>query len=176
VTEPAEQSAAEPVERPAAAQPMDDPAAGVVVRPVAARDAARWRELFAAYGAFYGTTFTPAVLDGVWAWLMDDAHPVRALVAERDRTVIAFAHVRDQPDTFTAGPSWFLDDLFTDPSSRGSGAATALLGAIEEHARAEGGGTVRWITGADNATAQRLYDRVATRTSWVTYEREVGAT
>jgi GNAT superfamily N-acetyltransferase len=167
VTEPAEQPAAGLVARPAA---------GLVVRPVAARDSVRWRELFAAYGAFYGTTFAPGVLDGVWAWLMDDAHPVRALVAERDGVVIGFAHVRDQPDTFTAGPSWFLDDLFTDPSSRGTGAATALLGAIEEHARAEGGGTVRWITGADNSAAQRLYDRVATRTTWVTYEREVTTT
>ena len=55
---------------------------------------------------------------------------VRALVAERDGVVIGFAHVRVQPDTFTAGPSWFLDDLYTDPSSRGTGAATALLGAI----------------------------------------------
>lgn len=159
-----------------AGEPTVQLTAGLVVRPVAARDAARWRELFAAYGAFYGTTFAPAVLDGVWAWLMDDAHPVHALVAERDGVVIGFAHVRDQPDTFTAGPGWFLDDLFTDPSSRGAGAATALLGAIEEHARAEGGGTVRWITAADNAAAQRLYDRVATRTTWVTYEREVSAT
>ncbi len=148
----------------------------LVVRPVAASDSARWRELFAAYGAFYGTALSPDVLDGVWDWLMDDAHPVHALVAEKGGTVIGFAHVRDQPDTFTARPSWFLDDLFTDPSSRGSGAATALLGAIEEHARAEGGGTLRWITSADNATAQRLYDRVATRTQWVVYEREVSAT
>jgi hypothetical protein len=29
---------------------------------------------------------------------------------------------------------------------------------------------VRWITAADNATAQRLYDRVATKTAWVTYD------
>jgi hypothetical protein len=33
---------------------------------------------------------------------------------------------------------------------------------------------LRWITAADNVTAQKLYDRIATRTSWVTYERELG--
>ncbi len=29
---------------------------------------------------------------------------------------------------------------------------------------------VRWITAADNYTAQRAYDRVASRTTWVTYD------
>ncbi len=149
--------------------------AGLVVRPIAAGDEERWRALFTAYGAFYETVFSATVLDGVWAWLMDPAHPEHALVAEKDGAVIGFAHVRDQPDTFTAGPSWYLDDLFTDPAHRGEGAATALLAAIEENARTHGGGTVRWITAADNTTAQRLYDQVATRTTWVTYEREVSA-
>jgi hypothetical protein len=32
------------------------------------------------------------------------------------------------------------------------------------------GGSLRWITAADNERAQRAYERVATRTSWVTYE------
>jgi hypothetical protein len=29
---------------------------------------------------------------------------------------------------------------------------------------------VRWITAEDNARARRLYDRVAQKTHWVTYE------
>ena len=33
-----------------------------------------------------------------------------------------------------------------------------------------GHGGVAWITADDNATAQQLYDRIAKRTSWVTYE------
>ncbi|MEN9620600.1 MAG: hypothetical protein RL499_793, partial [Actinomycetota bacterium] len=119
------------------------------------------------------TAFDDAVLDGVWAWLMDAEHPQFCLVAEVDAEVVGFAHVREQPDTFTAGPGWFLDDLYTAPESRGSGAGSALIAAIEQHARAHGGGTIRWITAADNERAQRVYDRLATRTTWVTYEKEV---
>lgn len=144
----------------------------VTVRPIAAGDAARWRELFTAYGVFYETDFDDAVLDGVWAWLMDAEHPLFCLVAEHDGQVVGFAHVREQPDTFTAGPGWFLDDLYTAPEARGAGTGTALLDAIAEHARAHGGGTIRWITAADNERAQRVYDRLATRTTWVTYEKE----
>jgi ribosomal protein S18 acetylase RimI-like enzyme len=145
----------------------------VTVRAIEERDAARWRELFTAYGVFYETAFDDAVLDGVWAWLMDAEHPLFCLVAERGTEVVGFAHVREQPDTFTAGPGWFLDDLYTAPESRGTGAGSALIEAIADHARTRGGGTVRWITAADNERAQRVYDRVATRTSWVTYEKEV---
>ena len=147
----------------------------VTVRPIGASDAARWRELFTAYGVFYETDFDDAVLDGVWAWLMDAEHPLFCLVAEHDGQVVGFAHVREQPDTFTAGPGWFLDDLYTAPEGRGAGAGTALLDAIAEHARAHGGGTIRWITAADNERAQRVYDRLATRTTWVTYELDTSA-
>ena len=145
----------------------------VTVRPVEARDEQRWRELFTAYGVFYETAFDDAVIDGVWAWLTDAQHPLLCLVAEIDAEVVAFAHLREQPDTFTAGPGWFLDDLYTEPAVRGSGAGTALLESITAHARAHGGGTVHWITAADNERAQRVYDRLATRTTWVTYEKEV---
>lgn len=149
------------------------PSGSVTVRAIEARDEARWRELFTAYGEFYETAFDDAVLDGVWAWLMDAQHPLFCLVAELETGVVGFAHVREQPDTFTAGPGWFLDDLYTEPEARGSGAGTALIAAIEQHARARGGGTVRWITALDNERAQRVYDRLATRTTWVTYEKEV---
>lgn len=144
----------------------------VTVRPIEAGDAARWRELFTAYGVFYETAFSDEVLDGVWAWLMDAHHPLRCLVAVRGNRVVGFAHVREQPDTFTASPGWYLDDLYTEPEARGSGAGTALITAIEQHARAHGGGTVRWITALDNEPAQRVYDRLATRTTWITYEKE----
>lgn len=153
-----------------------DPSAGrggLLVRWVCPSDAEVWRELFRAYGSFYATTFDDVVLDGVWAWLLDPRHPEVCLVAEVGREVVGFAHARQEPDTFTAGPGWHLDDLYTDPAHRGRGIGTALIDALARHAAGNGGGTVRWITAADNSRAQRVYDRLAVRTSWVTYEREV---
>ena len=74
------------------------------------------------------------------------------------------------PDTFSTGLDWYLDDLFTDPAARGTGVASALIDRLTELARATGPGTLRWITAEDNVTAQRVYDRLAKRTTWVTYE------
>ena len=98
----------------------------VHVRPIDEGDHARWRELFTAYGVFYETEFPASVLEGVWAWIRDPEHPLLCFVAVDDAgTIVGFAHVREQPDTFTAGPGWYLDDLFTDPDARGQGIATS---------------------------------------------------
>jgi GNAT superfamily N-acetyltransferase len=105
---------------------------------------------------------------------MEESHPLRCFVAEVDGQVQGFAHLRFQHDTFTAGAGWFLDDLFTDPDARGGGVATALISALDDYASAHGGGTLRWITASNNDRARRLYDTLATATTWVTYEREVG--
>lgn len=144
------------------------------IRPVTAADHEAWRELFRAYGVFYETTFSDQVLDGVWGWLMDPTHEVHAIVAERDGDLVGFAHIRRLWDTFTAGPGWFLDDLYVAPEQRGTGVARALIERGYADAEAAGGGTFRWITAAGNETAQLLYDRIATRADWVVYEKELG--
>lgn len=134
-------------------------------------DEAEWRELFRAYGVFYETEFTDNVLEAVWWQLLEEGSGVDALVAELDGSVIGFAHYRSHPDTFTGGRDWFLDDLFVDPEVRGAGVATALIEHLIGLARAsEPAGTLRWITADDNARAQRVYDRIAKKTTWVTYE------
>ncbi len=142
------------------------------VRDIRELDHDAWRVLFRDYGVFYKTEFSDLVLDGVWAWLMDAESDVCAVVAVSEGTVVGFAHYRSLPDTFTAAHAWFLDDLYVAPGHRGGGAATALIEAVAERAASDGGGTLRWITASDNETAQRVYDKVATRTSWVTFERE----
>jgi len=142
----------------------------VTVRAVEARDEAAWRRLFSDYGVFYATRFDDAQLDHVWSLLLDPAGRVDALVAEIDGEVVGIAHYRSHPDTFGTGNDWYLDDLFTAPDARGTGVGTALIEHLTALAKATGPGTLRWITAEDNAAAQRVYDRIATRTTWVTYE------
>jgi ribosomal protein S18 acetylase RimI-like enzyme len=144
------------------------------VRPIAPGDRAAWQELFRAYGVFYETDFSDDVFDGVWAWLLDPEHEVSALVAEDAGELVGFAHVRRLSDTFTAGPGWFLDDLYVLPERRGRGIARDLIERAARDGAAAGGGTLRWITAADNTAGQKLYDKIATRTTWVVYERELG--
>ena len=141
-----------------------------IVRALNASDQGAWAELFVAYGSFYGTSFGDEVIESTWNRLVTDGSGIDAIVAEVDGMVIGFAHYRSHPDTFSTGRDWFLDDLFVDPEARGAGAATALIEELKSYARETGPGSLRWITAESNERAQRVYDRVATRTTWVTYE------
>lgn len=144
----------------------------VTVRPLEPHDAPRWRELYDGYREFYELTPDDAVVDRVWQWLRDPANEVTGLVAvDADGLVVALAHYRrfHRPSSGTVG--LYLDDLFTDPAARGTGAATALLTTLGGYARELGpGAIVRWITASSNSAARRVYDRVATATPWVTYD------
>ncbi|MFT4122337.1 MAG: GNAT family N-acetyltransferase [Microbacteriaceae bacterium] len=154
--------------RPVVARP-------VLVRPLEPRDAAAWSALFRAYGEFYDTTFDESVLERVWAQLLAAGSGIDGLVAERlpddgDGAVIGLAHYRSHPDTFTGGRDWYLDDLYVAPEARGGGTGTALIRGVAALASEQSGGTLRWITAESNERARQVYERIAVRTSWVTYE------
>jgi len=142
----------------------------LVVRPLAAPDHEDWQRLFEEYREFCGRERDPSVTAQVWRWLMDDEHPVRGLAAIGGG-VVGIAHFRSFARTVDANEGLHLDDLFIAREARGRGAARALLEAVAEIARSERAEFVRWVTADDNVDAQRLYDGVATRTGWVTYER-----
>lgn len=144
----------------------------IEVRDIHEGDESAWRRHFTDYGVFYRTDFSDTVLDGVWHWLMNAESPLCAVVAVDEGAVVGFAHYRSLPDTFTASHEWFLDDLYVEPGQRGTGAGSALIEAVAERASSDGGGKLRWITAADNTTAQSVYDKLATRTTWVTYEKQ----
>jgi ribosomal protein S18 acetylase RimI-like enzyme len=139
----------------------------VVVRPVQDRDRERWAELYRGYAAFYEVP--PPDLDQLWHRITDLGE-IECFVAELDGAVVGLAHVRGFARPLEGDWGGFLDDLFVDPAQRGGGAGEALLAHLRSVAENRGWGVVTWITGSDNHAAQRLYDRVAERTTWVTYE------
>jgi Predicted acetyltransferase len=141
------------------------------VRPIESGDFFAWLGLYADYGTFYDTPLSDEKALRVWSWLTDAAHESRALLAvDETDAPVGLAHYRAFARPLAGGRGLYLDDLFVAPDARGHGAATALIEAVRERAATEGCTLVRWITAADNETAQRVYDRVAERTEWVTYD------
>ena len=143
----------------------------VTVRPVDAADFFAWIELYAAYGEFYKTPLDDEKALLVWSWITDPGHETGALFAVDDSgTPMGLAHYRAFARPLSGSRGLYLDDLFVTPPARSQGVASALLETLRSKAQAEGFSVVRWITAADNAVAQRLYDRLATKTDWVTYD------
>jgi GNAT superfamily N-acetyltransferase len=144
----------------------------VQVRPLVDRDFFDWLALWEGYSEFYKSEVTDTKALLVWSWLTDRNHELSGYVAEDDGRLVGFAHVREYPRTLDADRALFLDDLFVTPDARSHGVGAALIEEARRIARERNATTVTWITAADNDTAQRLYDGVARRTEWVTYETE----
>jgi ribosomal protein S18 acetylase RimI-like enzyme len=142
----------------------------MIIRSVVAADKSAWARLYAGYAAFYKVDQTEQMRETVWGWLMDPTHTTEGLIAEHGGAVIGLAHFRAFARPLSASTGGFLDDLFVDPAARGSGAAEALLQGVADLGRNRGWTVIRWITAEDNYRARGLYDRIADRTKWVTYD------
>jgi ribosomal protein S18 acetylase RimI-like enzyme len=145
-----------------------------VIRPITERDFFPWHELYEGYGEFYETPLHDQKAVLVWTWLTSDAHEVEALVAENDEgRLVGLAHFREFARPLAGGKGIHLDDLFVAPDARGQGVGTALIEAVKKIAADRHAGIVRLITAADNTDAQKLYDSVGEKTSWITYDLTV---
>jgi ribosomal protein S18 acetylase RimI-like enzyme len=130
-----------------------------------------WLDLYAGYGEFYETPVTDEKALLVWSWITDPANSLEAYFALDDHGVpIGLAHVREFARPLDGSTGLYLDDLFVLPDARGEGAGTALLEELRRIAKERGLSVVRWVTAKDNDDARRLYDRVAEKTKWVTYD------
>jgi len=143
----------------------------LTIHPIAEEDRAAWDALYAGYAAFYKVTQTPDMRDTVWSWLHSNAHETNGFVAE-DETgkLIGLTHYRPFARPLSASTGGFLDDLFVTPEARGSGAARALIDAVAAEGKRRGWTVIRWITAEDNYRARGLYDKVAGKTKWATYD------
>jgi quercetin dioxygenase-like cupin family protein/L-amino acid N-acyltransferase YncA len=144
---------------------------GFRVRPPREEDYPPWRELYRGYADFYRAEQPEESARTVWGWIHDPGHEVSGLVVEdHDGEVVGLAHYRPFARPLTATTGGFVDDLFVDPARRGSGAVDALFAALGRIAVERGWSVIRGITAQDNHRARAKYDRLATRTHWVTYD------
>ena len=143
----------------------------LIIRPVEAKDRDAWEILYQGYAKYYKVTQTAEMRDRVWSWLHESTAESEGLVAEAvDSKIIGLTHFRPFARPLSATTGGFLDDLFVLPEARGLGAADALIEGVKNIALERGWSVVRWITAEDNYRGRSVYDRVAAKTNWVTYD------
>jgi len=147
---------------------------GPLVRPLAGADLSAWQELWAGYLEFYGVALSADVTETTWRRLIDPCRAdMIARVAEIDGCVVGILHAIIHPNTWSAAPVCYLEDLFVASDRRGRGVGRALIAGLAEEGRRVPWFRIYWRTASDNATAQRLYERLARRSGWVTYELDL---
>jgi len=149
----------------------------VIVRPIERRDFEGWLPLWNGYNAFYGRSGPTALPEEItrttWARFFDDREPMHALVAERDGTLIGLAHYLFHRSTISIAATCYMQDLYTSEAARGSGVGTALIEAVYAAAANAGSQRVYWQTHETNATAQALYDKMAVKTGFIVYRKDL---
>jgi GNAT superfamily N-acetyltransferase len=143
------------------------------VRPVLPGDREAWEPLWQGYLTFYKTTLASEVTNSTWQRFFDPLERLRAFVAERDGRLIGIAHYLLHRSTWAPLCYCYLEDLFVEPSVRGSGAGRALVAAVEVAAREAGASRLYWMTHETNQTAQKLYNQVAERPGFVQYRMKL---
>ena len=150
---------------------------GVRVRDVQQSDYRQWRPLWDGYNAFYGrhgaTALAEEITSRTWARFFDGYEPVHALVAEHDGELLGLAHYLFHRSTIALGPNCYLQDLFTLSAARGRGVGRALIEEVYRRAQLAGSSRVYWHTHETNATAMHLYDKMAEKSGFVVYRKNV---
>jgi len=141
----------------------------ISVRPLKAEDKSRWLELWNGYLTFYETSLSDEQTELTWKRLMDSNYGVFGLMAEKDGAMVGITHFMFRPSTWAPKDYCYLEDLFVDPTVRGSGAGRALINRVIELAKEHGAGRVYWTTKESNAQARILYDSFIKVSEFVQY-------
>jgi GNAT superfamily N-acetyltransferase len=93
------------------------------------------------------------------------------LVAERSRQLLGLAHFLFHSSTIFLESTCYLQDLFTIEAAKGKGIGRALIEEVYRTAKQAGCRKVYWQTHETNATAMKLYDKVAEKSGFVVYRK-----
>ena len=142
----------------------------IKVRHIIEKDFTEWRPLFEGYADFYKVKINDDIIDNVWNWLHDPKHELMALVIEKNKIIVAFAHYRRMPSALRGKDVGFLDDLYVHPDFRGQRLSELLIKELQKISKEKNWNLVRWITREDNTRAKNIYDKVSNKTNWNVYE------
>jgi GNAT superfamily N-acetyltransferase len=148
-----------------------------IIRSLDQEDFAQWLPLWEGYNKFYGRSGKTAVRDEItrttWARFFDPYEPVHAMVADIEGKLVGLVHYIFHRNTNSIAPICYLEDLFTDETSRCNGVGRMLINAVYERAKIAGVTRVYWQTHESNSTAMKLYDKVAERSGFVIYRKNI---
>ena len=143
----------------------------MTIRPIERDDLAAWDALWIGYLNYYETSLPEATRKLAFDRLLDPSRNVHGLLAVQDAKPIGLVHYIFHEHMWRPEGVCYLQDLFTAPNARGTGAGRALIEAVYRAADDAGVPRVYWLTQDFNHTARGLYDKVAKLSPFIKYDR-----
>ena len=142
------------------------------VRKLSENDFINWKTLWNQYLKFYQTSVEDLVYETTFKRLISSNHiSQNALVANQGNNLIGIVHFIYHPHNWRVEDVCYLHDLFVLPTMRGTGIGRALIEAVYLAADKNETPTVYWLTQDSNKQARKLYDNIASVTSFIKYNR-----
>ena len=135
-------------------------------------DLAGWNEIMQAYFDFYQHAVTQEHLHHVFEQTQNPGSGLNSMVVKEEDKIIGVINYIVAPGTFDK-LSCYVSDLYVYPQYRGNHLAEKLIAAVETNLALIGCNYMYWLTAPDNLPAQKLYNRIAHKASWMVYEKDV---
>ena len=142
----------------------------LTIRAIQQDDSLSWNNLYKKYLKCYNTMLSEQQMTTLRDWFFDADKKIYCFLALNDNHVVGFVHFREFLRPIKASTGIFMDDLFVDDAFRGHGIAQRLIKSVEDFTRQKDIAIIRWVTGDDNHDAMRVYNKMAAKTQWVTYD------
>ncbi|KAM0185770.1 hypothetical protein ACHAPI_012009 [Fusarium lateritium] len=128
-------------------------------------DFEEWSKLFHAYIAFYNSKIEEDQYARTFDRIIEEKNGLQALVVRQvkgdEKKLVGIAHFFPEQTPWSKKQILLLNDLFIEPSVRGSGLGRKLTQAVANVGKEMGCSRVQWVTKHDNTTARKLYDTLA---------------
>ncbi|HEX6687910.1 MAG TPA: GNAT family N-acetyltransferase [Solirubrobacterales bacterium] len=132
----------------------------VQVEPIAEPQLERLLPMIAAYQRFYGVESPDDERNrAFFARFLAPSDDGMLLGAWRGEELVGYACLYWHFTSLVPAETALMNDLYVSEAQRGKGIGRALIEASAEVARERGAHQLQWVTGPDNETARRLYDK-----------------
>lgn len=122
---------------------------------------------------FYKEELSSEQTELTWSRFFDPTFNLHGFVVEVDGLVAGFAHCSFTNSTWLDKPDLYLEDLFVSPEYRRRGLGEFLIQGCAEIARDAGSNRLYWQTQRSNESAQRLYNKVASLSEYIIFQKGV---
>jgi len=143
----------------------------ITVGPLTPEDRPAWEALFRGYNAFYDRVLPQPEMIRTWQEIQKDI-VLHGLAAKIDGQVVGIAHYLTHAST-TSADVCYLQDLFSSPEVRGQGVGRALIERVYIAAAQAASPRVYWLTHETNKPGMALYDKVAERSGFIQYRKQI---
>ncbi len=147
----------------------------IIIRKPVAADFEQWKKCWQEYLAFYEATLEDDMINLAWKRMNSgDEHEFIAIGAfSADHKMVGLIHYLYHRHGWKRMNVCYLQDLFVLQSHRRLNIATKLIESLYQQARDYGAEQVYWLTQDFNHGARKLYDEVATQTSFIKYSHDL---